>query len=366
MDSAYLDIKFTHLRGKKIFPFPLYLFNPNSKKYTPFLFANTPLVQAKMAMLDMTIRNKGRLAVARKDQETFFKFSGLTEEQIKADFEKEDTGLPSQAANEKSATPEQAVEIEQEGFRFKDELAKAIKNNDFKDIIDQVKKEVDLFKPTISHTVSLSRFLVNNLMLEDNFNNRIAAVSYCFAKMMNMNTEDVLADLICASFFHNIGITQLHGAWAHHGFLKLSGEERKKYMKHPKVSYHILKKVNLDLSERCYRIIMEHHERIDGTGYPQGKIGEQIEPLALLLGAVSHIFEYSTGRITGEPVQLPIIIKSLKMKSYGAGLEYQFGDTIIQTLTDLVETDDVQKKSKTDDKSDATKETQGNKDAKAA
>lgn len=364
MDSAYLDIKFNHLRGKKIFPFSLYLFNPNSKKYTPFLIANTPLVQAKMAMLDLTLRNKGKLAVARKDQEAFFKFSGLTEEQVKADLEKDSSYQP-EGTGTSSAAKDADVPPQEEGFRFKEELSKAIKNNDFKEIIDQVKKEVDLFKPTISHTVSLAKFLVNNLMLEDNFNNRIAAVSYCFAKMMNMNTEDVLADLICASFFHNIGITQLHGAWAHHGFMKLSSEERKKYMKHPKISFHILKKVNLELSDRCYKIIMEHHERIDGSGYPQGKIGEQIEPLALLLGAISHVFEYSTGRITGEPVQLPIIIKSLKMKSYPAGLEHQFGDTILQPLTDLVDTDDAQKKTKTDDKSATAKDNQG-KDAKAA
>jgi len=347
METTYLDIKLRHLKGKKIFPFTLYIFNSNTQNYTKFLTQNTPLIQAKLTILNITLRNNGRLAILIKDKDAFYKFAGLTDEQMNLDTK------PDSIQGEAARMEAQNTSTE-EGFHFKDELDKAIKNDNYQDIISQVKNEINKFAPTISHTVSLARYLANSLMTEDNYTNRIAAVSYCFAKIINMKTEDVLADLICAAFFHNIGITQLHGAWAYHGSTKLNYDERKKFMKHPMISSHILKKIDLNLSARCFKIIVEHHERIDGSGYPQGKIGEQIEPLALLLGAISHIFEYSTGRITGEPVLLQIIIKSLKTKSYPAGLEYQFGDTIIETLTQLVDTDDIQKKTKTDDKASGT------------
>jgi putative two-component system response regulator len=43
---------------------------------------------------------------------------------------------------------------------------------------------------------------------------------------------------------------------------------------HPQISYEILK--NIPFPWPCARMVLEHHERLDGSGYPLGIGGEEI------------------------------------------------------------------------------------------
>ncbi|MEK6626979.1 MAG: hypothetical protein AABY86_18585, partial [Bdellovibrionota bacterium] len=89
----------------------------------------------------------------------------------------------------------------------------------------------------------------------------------------------------------------------------------------------------------CYQIMLEHHERTDGSGFPNFKHEGQIEPLAQVLGAVSHIFEYHYGLVTGQKTPLQSIFTNLKNKTLTAGLEIEFGDKVEQNLIHLVNTE---------------------------
>lgn len=51
--------------------------------------------------------------------------------------------------------------------------------------------------------------------------------------------------------------------------------------KHPMIGFEILKDV--DFLESCNRIIVQHHERFDGKGYPNNLEGEGIELPARIL-----------------------------------------------------------------------------------
>lgn len=57
---------------------------------------------------------------------------------------------------------------------------------------------------------------------------------------------------------------------------------------HPQGGYDILKDISLLLP--IAEIILQHHERLDGSGYPHGLAGEEISAEALVL-AVSDVFE---------------------------------------------------------------------------
>jgi HD-GYP domain-containing protein (c-di-GMP phosphodiesterase class II) len=56
---------------------------------------------------------------------------------------------------------------------------------------------------------------------------------------------------------------------------KLTEEEMAAMKSHPYQGYRILKETN-QLTEECMFIVMQHHEREDGTGYPRMLKGEQI------------------------------------------------------------------------------------------
>ena len=45
---------------------------------------------------------------------------------------------------------------------------------------------------------------------------------------------------------------------------------------HPEVGAKILQKSSDRISEKTLEIVLQHHERIDGTGYPRGLKGKQI------------------------------------------------------------------------------------------
>jgi PAS domain S-box-containing protein/putative nucleotidyltransferase with HDIG domain len=58
--------------------------------------------------------------------------------------------------------------------------------------------------------------------------------------------------------------------------------------KHPEVGYDILK--NIDFPWPIAEIVFQHHERLDGSGYPQGKRGDQILLEAKIL-SVADVME---------------------------------------------------------------------------
>ena len=56
---------------------------------------------------------------------------------------------------------------------------------------------------------------------------------------------------------------------------------------HPKVGYDILKKIEFPWP--VAQIVLQHHERMDGSGYPQGLSGEEIILEATILGVVDVV-----------------------------------------------------------------------------
>jgi len=89
-------------------------------------------------------------------------------------------------------------------------------------------------------------------------------------KEKNINFPEIVAGF----FLHDIGkvnvpqhITHKHGA--------LTEKEWEIVKTHPEEGYNILKELNM-LTEESEIIVLQHHERHDGKGYPKGLIGDQI------------------------------------------------------------------------------------------
>lgn len=69
---------------------------------------------------------------------------------------------------------------------------------------------------------------------------------------------------------------------------KLTPQEFALIKTHPQVAYNILEPVSLP--GNTAQIILQHHERLDGSGYPQGLMGEEILLEARILG-VADVME---------------------------------------------------------------------------
>lgn len=73
---------------------------------------------------------------------------------------------------------------------------------------------------------------------------------------------------------------------------ELAKEERDPVKKHPTYGLKLLDKIN-SLTKSTSEVICQHHEKIDGTGYPEGKRGEEISEHAKIV-AIADIYEALT------------------------------------------------------------------------
>jgi len=63
---------------------------------------------------------------------------------------------------------------------------------------------------------------------------------------------------------------------------------------HPQVGYEIIK--NIDFPAQVAQTILQHHERMDGSGYPNGLKGKEIILEARILGVADVVEAMSSHR----------------------------------------------------------------------
>lgn len=112
-------------------------------------------------------------------------------------------------------------------------------------------------------------------------------------------TEQFLMDLYDSSILHDIGKVGIPDTI----LLKngpLSSEEFEIMKTHPIIGYEALKRASENLGDNSFLkmamdIILYHHERWDGTGYPEGLKGEDI-PLSARIVRLSDVYDALTSK----------------------------------------------------------------------
>lgn len=118
---------------------------------------------------------------------------------------------------------------------------------------------------------------------------RVVDVALKIADELNLSKEEKDA-LRIACLLHDIGkigvkedILNKMGP--------LEQDEYEEIKKHPVIGYNIVK--DLDFMERIQRVILQHHERVDGKGYPYGLQDDEIDLLAKII-AVADAYDAMT------------------------------------------------------------------------
>lgn len=114
---------------------------------------------------------------------------------------------------------------------------------------------------------------------------RTAALAVAIAREMNL-AWDVVEGLRFAGLIHDIGkITAPVEIMTKPG--RLSKTEFQLIKEHPRVGYDMVKDIAFPWP--VAHIILQHHERLDGSGYPEGLLGEAILPEARILGVADTV-----------------------------------------------------------------------------
>lgn len=123
---------------------------------------------------------------------------------------------------------------------------------------------------------------------------RVAQVSKYLAQKVGLSDE--LADLIeMAAPMHDVGKVGITDAILHKPG-RLDPFEFEAMKKHATIGFNILGKVDRPLIGIAASIAHEHHERFDGTGYPQGLMGEAIAIEARIVGIADVLDALSNER----------------------------------------------------------------------
>ncbi|MDI6854476.1 MAG: HD-GYP domain-containing protein [Deltaproteobacteria bacterium] len=115
---------------------------------------------------------------------------------------------------------------------------------------------------------------------------RVTDLAVRFARFLCLPADDLLA-LRTAVYLHDIGKIGISDAI----LLKpgpLTPEEREHIHAHPLIGYKIIEPLGLTAREK--EIILCHHERWDGQGYPLGLSGEEI-PFLARLTALADVYD---------------------------------------------------------------------------
>lgn len=103
--------------------------------------------------------------------------------------------------------------------------------------------------------------------------------------------ESELVDLCASTLLHDIGILRVPREIIVKPS-KLTKEEDAQIKKHPGYGLELLEKVIVP-PKSAAEVIHQHHERIDGSGYPEGKKGKEISKYAKIV-AIVEVYEALT------------------------------------------------------------------------
>ena len=152
---------------------------------------------------------------------------------------------------------------------------------------DYLQNSVDRLERSLEGTF---RAMSMTLELRDPYmaghQHRVADLAVAIAQEINLPDEK-LEGLRLAGIIHDIGkIAMPSEIWAKP--YRLSRNEFQLVKDHPRVGFEILKDIALPWP--VAHIILQHHERLDGSGYPEGLAGDAILPEARIL-AVADVVE---------------------------------------------------------------------------
>jgi len=139
--------------------------------------------------------------------------------------------------------------------------------------------------------------LANSIEAKDKYTGghceRVMTLSLLIADRIGLNEREK-EDLQYGSLLHDIGKIGIRDS-----ILNKAGsftpEEYDEMKKHPSIGYSIVK--NIEFMDGVKEIILHHHEKFDGSGYPQGLSGIEI-PMAARIVSITDSFDAMTsGRI---------------------------------------------------------------------
>jgi len=158
----------------------------------------------------------------------------------------------------------------------------------------------------------------------------VGKLAYEMAKAEGNFDDDEIDDIRRAGTLCNLGMALLPDSIVHKEE-KLNDEEKKMLAQHPLLSVKVLEQIEL-YSEVC-NFVRHHHERYNGTGYPDHLKGDDIPLEAEIVGISDFFAELTIGSKRQKPAPQEEVVKTIQTLSRQGSFSKKAVDLLVKALT---------------------------------
>ncbi len=230
--------------------------------------------------------------------------------------------LAIQSYCEKSDKFDQLLLLVESGIKSVDQM------HTIREVNEKLKKSNEQIERAYLESIQTLRYTVE---AKDRYtrghSDRVSDYAMLLGERLNLSTREVKT-LKVGGLFHDIGKIGIPD----HILLKegsLSPEEFKEIKKHPEIGKRILK--NATIFNDIIPIVYYHHEKYDGSGYPEGLKGEEIPYLARITTIVDTFDAMTSSRSYRKAIPIEKVIDEIK-KNAGT----QFDPAITEVFLNIL------------------------------
>lgn len=158
---------------------------------------------------------------------------------------------------------------------------------------------------------------------------RVADLSRETAKRLGLSDHDV-RDVYLAALVHDVGAIGYPDTMLGKPVSKYTAEEHQRYRRHPVEGETTL--MALSQLQGVARIVRQHHERVDGKGFPDGLQAAEICMGARIVAAASDLDELTHGAM-GEVTQTEEHAQQMLL----GGIDTHYDRAVVETMLKVVE-----------------------------
>ncbi|MBN2310603.1 MAG: response regulator [Candidatus Hydrogenedentes bacterium] len=199
--------------------------------------------------------------------------------------------------------------------------------------IENVRLIQDIEKAHLATLQSMALLLEARDPYTHGHSQRVTEYSILLARELGMSEQE-LDTLRVGAQFHDIGKVGIPDSVLNKRE-RLTDDEWEMIKRHPLIGDSILEPVTF-LAQGHRDLVRRHHERVDGTGYPDGLEAENVSPLVRVISVVDAYDAMSADRAYRKALSKEKIIAEFER---GAGK--QFDREIVQTFIRLIEKGEV-------------------------
>ncbi len=127
----------------------------------------------------------------------------------------------------------------------------------------------------------------------------VATYAVIFAMAFGKIDPELVADMATAGLLHDVGLSQVPASVAARIWKSMTPQELERYSEHVAIGLEIIAEFSPALPDRVRALIHQHHEKFDGSGYPQKLSGFKIDDVAQLLALADLLHAMSSGQWDG-------------------------------------------------------------------